>query len=295
MTFFLFNLLNGLQLSMLIFLMAIGLTVIFGLMDILNLAHAAFYMIGAYFGYVVFQGTGSFWVALVVAPLLPMVLGFLLQFFVLQPLIDRGRDAHLDMALLTFGLLFFTIGLIDLIFFEWLGLTFMSIDKPAGLGSYINIGTFYPTYRLFIVALGLSVALIVWYLLDRTVIGAVVRAGVDDREMVRAMGVNIYLVFASVFALGCGLAGLAGVVAGAELSIDISMGVQILIPTLVVVVLGGLGSVKGCFLGALIVGMTETLAQAYAPALALFATYALLAAMLVFRPQGFFGRAPKTV
>jgi branched-chain amino acid transport system permease protein len=276
-------------------LMAIGLTVIFGLMDILNLAHAAFYMIGAYFGYVVFQGTGSFWVALVVAPLLPMVLGFLLQFFVLQPLIDRGRDAHLDMALLTFGLLFFTIGLIDLIFFEWLGLTFMSIDKPAGLGSYINIGTFYPTYRLFIVALGLSVALIVWYLLDRTVIGAVVRAGVDDREMVRAMGVNIYLVFASVFALGCGLAGLAGVVAGAELSIDISMGVQILIPTLVVVVLGGLGSVKGCFLGALIVGMTETLAQAYAPALALFATYALLAAMLVFRPQGFFGRAPKTV
>jgi branched-chain amino acid transport system permease protein len=295
MTFFLFNLLNGLQLSMLIFLMAIGLTVIFGLMDILNLAHAAFYMIGAYFGYVVFQGTGSFWVALVVAPLLPMVLGFMLQYFVLQPLIDRGRDAHLDMALLTFGLLFFTIGLIDLIFFEWLGLTFMSIDKPAGLGSYINIGTFYPTYRLFIVALGLSVALIVWYLLDRTVIGAVVRAGVDDREMVRAMGVNIYLVFASVFALGCGLAGLAGVVAGAELSIDISMGVQILIPTLVVVVLGGLGSVKGCFLGALIVGMTETLAQAYAPALALFATYALLAAMLVFRPQGFFGRAPKTV
>lgn len=295
MTFFLFNLLNGLQLSMLIFLMAIGLTVIFGLMDILNLAHAAFYMAGAYFGYVVFQGTGSFWVALAIAPLLPVVLGFLLQYFVLQPLIDRGRDAHLDMALLTFGLLFFTIGLIDLIFFEWLGLTFMSIDKPAGLGGAVNIGTFYPSYRLFIVGLGLSVALIVWYLLDRTVIGAVVRAGVDDREMVRAMGVNIYLVFAGVFALGCGLAGLAGVVAGAELSIDISMGVQIMIPTLVVVVLGGLGSVKGCFLGSLIVGMTETLAQAYVPALALFATYALLAAMLVFRPQGFFGRTPKTV
>jgi len=295
MTFFLFNLLNGLQLSMLIFLMAVGLTVIFGLMDILNLAHGAFYMVGAYFGYVVFQTTDSFWISLAIGPLMAMALGFLLQYYVLQPLIDRGRSAHLDMALLTFGLLFFTIGLFDLIFFETLGLTFMSIDKPTGLGSYIEIGIMYPTYRLFVIALGLVVALGVWLLLDRTVIGAVVRAGVDDREMVRAMGVNIYVVFACVFALGCWLAGLAGVVAGAGLSIDINMGVQILIPTLVVVVLGGLGSVKGCFFGALIVGMTETLSQAYVPALALFATYLLLAAMLIFRPQGFFGRAPKTV
>ena len=295
MTFFLFNMLNGLQLSMLIFLMAIGLTVIFGLMDILNLAHGAFYMIGAYFGYVVFQATGSLWAAFAFAPLLPMFLGFLLQYYVLQPLIDRGRTAHLDMALLTFGLLFFTIGVIDFIFFETWGLTFMSIDKPAGLDSYVNVGTFYPAYRLFIIALGLVVAFAVWFILERTVIGAVVRAGVDDREMVRAMGVNIYLIFAGVFALGCGLAGLAGVVAGAELSIDGHMGVQILIPTLVVVVIGGLGSVKGCFFGALIVGMTETFAQAYVPALALFATYLLLALMLVFRPQGFFGQAPKTV
>jgi len=295
MAYFLFNMLNGLQLSMLIFLMAIGLTVIFGLMDILNLAHGAFYMVGAYFGYVVFQVFGSFWMALLIAPLLPLTLGFLLQYFVLQPLIDRGRTAHLDMALLTFGLLFFTIGLTDLIFFETLGLTYMSIEKPAGLGSYINIGTFYPSYRLFIIGIGLATALIVWAILERTVIGAVVRAGVDDREMVRAMGVNVYLIFASVFGLGCGLAGLAGVVAGAELSIDIAMGVQILIPTLVVVVLGGLGSVRGCFIAAIIVGMTETLAQAYVPALSLFATYLLLAVMLIFRPQGFFGRAPKTV
>jgi branched-chain amino acid transport system permease protein len=280
---------------MLIFLMAIGLTVIFGLMDILNLAHGAFYMVGAYAGYVVFQATGSFWVALALGPILPLILGFLLQYLVLQPLIDRGRTAHLDMALLTFGLLFVTIGVVDFIFFETLGLTFMSIDKPAGLDSYIEIGTFYPTYRLFIIGLGIAVAIIVWAILERTVIGAVVQAGVDDREMVRAMGVNVYVVFAAVFALGCGLAGLAGVVAGAELSIDNQMGVAILIPTLVVVIIGGLGSVKGCFLGALIVGMTETFAQAYAPALALFATYVLLAAMLMLRPQGFFGRAPKVI
>ncbi|MFC5384766.1 branched-chain amino acid ABC transporter permease [Aquamicrobium segne] len=295
MSFFLFNLLNGLQLSMLLFLMAIGLTVIFGLMDILNLAHGAFYMVGAYFGYVLYQLTGSFWFALAFGPLLPMLLGFILQLFVLQPLIDRGRSAHLDMALLTFGILFFIIGLIDLIFFETFGLTFISIEKPDLLRGAIYVGTFYPAYRLLIIALGLIVGLLVWVLLDRTVIGAVVRAGVDDREMVRAMGIDIYKVFALVFALGCGLAGLAGVVAGAELSIDVNMGVQILIPTLVVVILGGLGSVKGCFIGALIVGMADTMTQAYLPALSMFTTYIFLAVMLMVRPQGFFGRAPKVL
>lgn len=290
MSMFLFNALNGLQLSMLIFLMAIGLTIIFGLMDTLNLAHGAFYMVGAYVGYALFTATGSFWLALAIAPLLPLVLGLGLQYLVLQPLKDQGRSAHLDMALLTFGLLFFIIGVIDLIFFETLGLTFLSIEKPDFLRGAVNIGILYPTYRLFIIAVGLAVAVAVWFLLERTVLGAVVRAGVDDSEMVRAMGVNIYLVFGLVFALGCGLAGFAGVIAGAELSIDIDMGVQILIPTLVVVILGGLGSVKGCFIGAIIVGMTDTFTQAYLPEFSAYATYILLAAMLIVRPQGLFGR-----
>lgn len=287
--------LNGLQLSMLLFLMAIGLTITFGLMDILNLAHGAFYMIGAYLGYAIGVGTGNFWLALVLAPLVPMVLGFLLQLFVLQPLVDRGRNIHLDMALLTFGLLFFVIGFVDLIFVELLRLTFVSISKPAILSGYVNIGVPYPSFRLFIIALGAAVGFLVWFLLERTVIGAVVRAGVDDQEMIRAMGVNVYLVFAGVFAFGCWLAGIGGVVAGAELSVNSGMGAAILIPTLVVVVLGGLGSVKGCFLGALIVGMTQTMSQAYAPQIAIYAVYVLLALMLVLKPSGFFGRAPKTV
>ncbi|NTC82570.1 branched-chain amino acid ABC transporter permease [Agrobacterium tumefaciens] len=295
MSFFLFNALNGLQLSMLLFLMAIGLTIIFGLMDTLNLAHGAFYMVGAYFGYALFSTTGNFWLALLIAPLLPILIGFVLQFFVLQPLKDKGRSAHLDMALLTFGLLFFVIGAIDLIFFETLGLTFLSIDKPEFLRGAVNIGILYPTYRLFIIIVGLTVALSAWFLLERTVLGAVVRAGVDDNEMVRAMGINIYLVFALVFALGCGLAGFAGVVAGAELSIDVNMGVQILIPTLVVVILGGLGSVKGCFIGAIIVGMTDTLTQAYLPEASTFAIYILLTATLIVRPLGLFGRPQQTI
>lgn len=295
MDFFLFNLLNGLQFSMLLFLMAIGLTVIFGLMDILNLAHGAFYMIGAYAGYVVSQVTGNFWFALIIAPLVPLILGFALQYFVLQPLVNRGRSVHLDMALLTFGLLFFTIGLVDFVFVETLNLTFISIEKPAALSSYVNIGTIYPTYRLFILALGITVAALVWWVLDRTVIGAVVRAGVDDHEMIRVMGIDVNLVFACVFGLGCWLAGLAGVVAGAELSLSDGMGVQILIPTLVVVVVGGLGSVTGCFAGALIVGLTQTMSQAYLPQISLFSVYLLLALMLILKPGGFFGRTPKTI
>lgn len=295
MDFFLFNLLNGLQLSMLLFLMAIGLTITFGLMNILNLAHGAFYMAGAYLGYLIGKATGNFWLALVLAPLAPMALGFLLQLFVLQPLVDRGRNIHLDMALLTFGLLFFAIGLADLIFVEMLRLTFVSISKPAILSGYVTIGMPYPAFRLFIIALGGAVGFSVWFLLERTVVGAVVRAGVDDQEMVRAMGVNVYLVFAGVFAFGCWLAAVGGVVAGAELSVNSSMGAAILIPTLVVVVLGGLGSVKGCFLGALIVGMTQTMSQAYAPQIAIFAVYALLALMLIVKPSGFFGRMPRTI
>lgn len=295
MSMFIFNALNGLQLSMLIFSMAIGLTIIFGLMDTLNLAHGAFYMVGAYVGYALFAATGSFWLALAIAPLLPLILGLGLQYLVLQPLKDNGRSAHLDMALLTFGLLFFIIGVIDLIFFETLGLTFLSIEKPDFLRGAVNIGILYPTYRLFIIVVGLAVAVAVWFLLERTVLGAVVRAGVDDSEMVRAMGVNIYLVFGLVFALGCGLAGVAGVIAGADLSIDIDMGVQILIPTLVVVILGGLGSVKGCFVGAIIVGMTETFTQAYLPELSAYATYILLAVVLIVRPQGLFGRPQQMI
>ncbi|MGE0748529.1 MAG: branched-chain amino acid ABC transporter permease [Rhodospirillales bacterium] len=286
MSTFLLYLLNGLQLSMLIFLLAVGLTLIFGLMDSLNLAHGGFYTIGAYAGAVVATATGSFWLALVVGPAVAAFFGVLLEVFVQRPLVNRGRSSHLDVALLTFGLLFVIMGVMELIF----GAEYLSIRVPAVLDGAVEIlGFTYPIYRLFIIGVGLVVAVAVWLLLDRTVFGAVVRAGVDNREMVLGMGININLVFAVVFGLGCALAGLAGVIAAPVLSIYSRMGASILVVTFIVVVIGGLGNFKGSFYGSILVGMIDTMAQAYVEEAQLFAVYVVLAGVMMVRPQGIFG------
>src|SRR5260370_4227936 len=180
MQMFFLQLLNGLQLSMLIFLLAAGLTLIFGLMDILNLAHGAFFTMGGYAGWFVSKSTGSFWAALVVGPLVPFLIGALLQGMVLQPLVRRGRSTHLDLALLTFGLLFATAGTVEYFF----GSSFYSIPAPAILSGHVAVlGTDYPLYRLFVIGAGLAVALVLSLVIDRTLIGAILRAGVDNREM----------------------------------------------------------------------------------------------------------------
>lgn len=286
MQLILLQILNGVQLSMLVFLLAVGLTLIFGLMNILNLAHGAFFTMGAYFGLVVANKTGSFWLALLIGPLLPFAGGFILQFFVLQPLAQRGRSTHLDLALLTFGLLFATAGAVEWIY----GSSFYSIATPDVLkGRIVMLGVEYPLYRLFIIATGVAVAVALVLLIDRTLIGAVLRAGVDNREMVTALGININVLFALVFGFGSALAGLAGVVAAPVMSIYSNMGIGIVVTTFVVVVVGGLGNLKGSFYASLIVGMTDTMAQAFLPEAELFAVYALLIAVMIFRPQGLFG------
>src|SRR6266446_6216141 len=244
MQLFLLQFLNGFQLSMLVFLLAVGLTLIFGLMNILNLAHGAFFTMGAYFGLMIAKATGSFWAALLIGPLLPFAAGFVLQFYVLQPLAERGRSTHLDLALLTFG---------------------------------------------FLIAAGISVAAALSLVIDRTLIGATLRAGVDNREMVTALGININVLFALVFGFGSALAGFAGVVAAPVMSIYSNMGIGIVVTTFVVVVVGGLGNLKGSFYASLIVGMTDTFAQAFFPEAELFAVYALLIAVMIIRPQGLFG------
>jgi branched-chain amino acid transport system permease protein len=286
MLLFVLQLLNGLQLSMLIFLLAVGLTLIFGLMNILNLAHGAFFTLGAYCGLVVASTTGSFWAALLVGPVLPFVVGALLQYCVLQPLAERGRSTHLDLALLTFGLLFATAGAVELLY----GSAFYSIAMPASLSGHVSLfGLSYPAYRLFIIVAGLAVAAALLLIVDRTLIGATLRAGVDNREMVTALGININLLFAIVFGVGAALAGLAGVIAAPIMSVYSQMGIGIVVTTFVVVVVGGLGNLRGSFYASLIVGMTDTMAQAYLPEVELFAVYALLIVVMIVRPQGLFG------
>lgn len=286
MLLFVLQLLNGLQLSMLIFLLAVGLTLIFGLMNILNLAHGAFFTLGAYCGLVVASTTGSFWAALLVGPVLPFVVGALLQYCVLQPLAERGRSTHLDLALLTFGLLFATAGAVELLY----GSAFYSIAMPASLSGHVSLfGLSYPAYRLFIIVAGLAVAAALLLIVDRTLIGATLRAGVDNREMVTALGININLLFAIVFGVGAALAGLAGVIAAPIMSVYSQMGIGIVVTTFVVVVVGGLGNLRGSFYASLIVGMTDTMAQAYLPQAELFAVYALLIVVMIVRPQGLFG------
>jgi branched-chain amino acid transport system permease protein len=278
--------LNGLQLSMLIFLLAAGLTLIFGLMNVLNLAHGAFFTLGAYGGLSVSSATGSFWLAIILGPILPFAVGALLQYFVLQPLVDRGRSTHLDLALMTFGLLFATAGAVELVY----GSAFYTIPVPPALGGHVSIlGASYPAYRLFIIVAGIAVACVLKLIVDRTLIGATLRAGVDNRDMVAALGIDVNLLFAIVFGAGAALAGFAGVVAAPVMSIYSQMGIGIVVTTFVVVVVGGLGNLQGSFYAALIVGMTDTLTQAFVPDAELFAIYILLILVMIVRPQGLFG------
>lgn len=279
------QLLNSLQLSMLVFLLAVGLTLIFGLMDTLNLAHGAFFTLGAYAGYVIAKVTGSFWMAALFGPLIPFVLGALLQAFVLQPLAARGRSTHLDLALLTFGFLFATAGAVEYFF----GSSFFTIQLPTALTGRVSMfGVDYPVYRFFIIGAGLLVAAVLILVVDKTLLGATLRAGVDNREMVVSLGININVLFALVFGLGSALAGLAGIIAAPTMSIYSQMGLSIAVQSFVVVVVGGLGNLKGSFYASLIVGTTDTLAQAYFPEAELFAIYVLLILVMIVRPDGLF-------
>ncbi len=299
MEYFLLNLLNALQLSMLYFLLAVGLTLIFGLMDTLNFAHGGFYTLGAYFGWRIATWTGSYWAALALAPLCVGILGYFFQRYVLHPLSIRGRETHLDFALLTFGLLFVIMGLMEVIF----GSAYLSIKQPELLnGSVALLGANYPIYRLFIIGVGFAVALLLWLILERTVWGAVVRAGVDNRDMVLGMGINITLVFAIVFAVGTALAALAGVVAAPVLSIFSHMGTSILVVTFIIVVVGGLGNFRSSIYASLLIGFVDTMGQAYKPMIAgikidleFFGIYLLLAVVMIFRPSGLFGAKGQSV
>ena len=272
--------LNGLQLSALLFLLSIGLSVVFGLMNFINLAHGTLFMLGAYFALSAARAFDSFWLVLLVAPVGVAVVGGLLYLVLLR---HMQRADPMKQVLVTFGLIF--VGL-ESVMIVW-GPLPHTIDVPDLLaGSSSVLGQVYPTYRLFIIALGLAVFLLLYLGLERTRLGAIVRAGVDNRTMVAALGIDIGLVFFLVFCLGCGLAGLAGVVAAPVFSIFPGMDMSVLILALIVVVLGGPGSLKGAGLGSLIIGIADTYGQVLVPELARVTIYALMALILIFKPAG---------
>lgn len=280
----LIQLLNGLVTSMLLFIMAAGLTLIFGQMNVINLSHGAFYLLGGYIGLTAVRLWEAFWPAVIVAPLLVGGLGLLVERFLLRRF--YGSHRHLEQVLLTFGI---ALILSDLIQWHW-GAYVASIPPPQWLAGYIPFFSLrFPVYRLAIIAFGLLLALALYLFMGRTRLGAIVRAGVSDPQMVSALGINIHQLFAAVFAVGAGLAALAGVLGAPITTLYPGLDFEILILAIVVVVVGGLGSLKGAFLAALLIGMADTFGKARIPEFSLFLIFAMMAALLWLRPSGLFG------
>ncbi len=303
MSFVLFaeQVLNGLQFGIMLFLMAAGLTLIFGVMGLINLAHGSLYMIGAFAAAAVAGATGSFLLALLAALVAAALAGALVELFVIRRLYDKD---HLDQVLATFALI--------LIFSEGTRWAFGSfplfLEVPGYLSGPVTLpgGIQYPVYRIALIVIGLLVALGLGLLISKTHIGIQIRAGENDREMIAALGVDISKLYTLIFALGAALAGLAGALVGAIQSVQVGMGEPVLILAFVVIVIGGIGSIKGALVGSILVGLTDTLGGVFLPqlfklfmdtsaatavgsSLASMAIYILMGAVLILRPTGLFG------
>jgi branched-chain amino acid transport system permease protein len=279
-----FQLLNGLTYAALLFVVASGFTLIFGLLRIVNLAHGALYLLGGYVGFAVATRTGSFALGGLGAMAAIAAVGFVLD----QGLLRFVRGNELRQVLLTLG---FAFVVDDMALVIWGGDSF-TVPIPQMLKGAMRVfGVFYPTYRLFVLAAGIVVFAGLWLLLNHTRLGALIRAGVDDAEMVEASGVNIRRVFLVTFLLGSALAGLGGLMGGAFLSLYPSADAEILVFSLAIVIIGGRGSLVGVGVGSLLVGLLNTLGQVMFPELAYFVIFGPMALLLAFRPLGLFGRA----
>ena len=282
--FFLIQILNSVQYGFLLFLVASGLTLIFGIMGIINLAHGAFYMFGAYLVFWLVGLTDNFFVSIVAGVLLMVAMGYLIERFAISFLYHRD---HLYQVLLTYGLILI---LNELQLILW-GSDFYSVPIPQVLAGSIPLtdNQVYPVYRLFISAVCLGIAVGLYLLIQKTHLGMTIRAGASNREMAQALGINIGKVFAIVFSLGAALAGFSGMIGAPISSVFPGMGDQILIISFVVVVIGGIGSVKGAFIGAMLIGLADTFGKVWLPELASMVVYAMMALVLLWRPQGLFG------
>jgi branched-chain amino acid transport system permease protein len=294
------QLLNGLQYGVMLFLMAAGLTLVLGIMNLVNLAHGSLYMVGAYLAVAGTQWSGSYLVGVALGFAGTLIVGMAMEVITMRPL--YGRD-HLDQVLVTFGLILFFNELIAII---W-GRGSLYTSLPSWLQGHINLftGSRYPVYRMVVLGVGLAVAVLLWYVVTRTRLGMLIRAGASNRTMVAALGVNIRLLYTVVFGFGAALAGLAGLMAGPIYAVQPGMGELILIQVFVVIVIGGIGSIRGALVGAIIVGVVDTLGRAFlkpmlativsanaaeaaGPALASMLIYLLMAVVLAVKPAGLF-------
>ncbi|WP_374630095.1 branched-chain amino acid ABC transporter permease [Pannonibacter indicus] len=294
------QLLNGLQYGVMLFLLAAGLTLIFGIMGVINLAHGSLYMVGAYAGTWVAGETGSFWLGIPAALGAAALTGLAIEALVIRKLYSRD---HLDQVLATFALILMFNQIIVMLF----GRSPVFTLLPSGFDGSVELlpGLYYPPYRLLIIGTGLLVAVGLYFLINRTRIGMLVRAGSTNREMVRALGVDIRLLYTVVFGLGALLAGLAGYMAGPILAVQVGMGEQILLATFVVVVIGGVGSIRGAFVAGITLGVIDTCLRAFLPGLlrnfmagpeadalgtgiSSMGIYLLMALVLLVRPKGLF-------
>ena len=283
MEFWIVQTLNAMSFGMLLFLLCAGLSLIFGLMNVLNLAHGSCYLIGAYVGLSAIMATNNFFLGFLFGAMAACVIGFLLQQFLLQ----RIYGHRLLQVLLTMGCMFI-IG--DTVIVIW-GADPTTLPKPAFLSASLDMGGIvFPSYRLFVIVMCILIGIGLWLFQEKTKWGAIIRAGVDDEQMARAVGINIPLLFTLVFMFGTGLTGIAGVLGGPFLGAYPGMDLDVLVLAIVVIIVGGLGSMKGAFLGSIIVACLDNFGKAFFPELAMFTIFAPMAIILALKPTGLWGR-----
>jgi branched-chain amino acid transport system permease protein len=277
------QLMNGFVFGMILALIAMGLSIIFGLMEIINFAHGAYYTLGAYIALSSMGFINNFWLVLIVVPATIIVVGFFVEFVFLRPL--YGKDPVFSL-LLNFGVMLAIIQVIRLV---W-GVAYRPFSPPEGLSGAVFLGfTYFSVYRIFVVGVCIGLAILVWLFLKKTPVGMTVRAAVDKRDMVKALGINVSAVFTLVFGIGVALAGLAGALAAPLLAVYPEMGVQILVESFVVVVIGGMGSFRGSIVAGIIVGEIMALTTIWYPEMSQVAVYVFMAIFLLTRPTGLFG------
>ncbi len=282
---FFLQLATGLALGSVYVLLAIGLSLIFGMLTVVNFAHGAFFMVGAYVGVYTLGVTGNFWFSLLLVPIATGMLGLIIERLLVRPLYKRSID---DPLLLTFGLSYLLVDVIRALF----GISGLPVSTPAALRGAVFIGVgYFPKYRLFLIVATALVVLGLWLFVEKTRFGLIMRAGARDSEIVRILGIDIARVWFIVFALGTGIAGLSGILAAPIRAVTPEMGVPVLAESFVVTVVGGMGSLPGAVVAGLLVGVVYSLTSLYAPNYAEMSIFFLMAVVLLVRPRGLFGRA----